>query len=84
MSFELVHRDGVVRAFSSVCTHLGCKVQWEPDEGQFFCPCHLGYFDADGQVVSGPPPRALDEYDVEVDGNNIYVKLPKPAQGGIE
>jgi cytochrome b6-f complex iron-sulfur subunit len=84
VSFALVHRNGTVRAFSAVCTHLGCQVQWEADDEQFFCPCHLGYFDADGQVVSGPPPRALDAYDVEIDGNNVYVMLPKPAEGGIE
>ena len=83
-AFTLVHRNGMVRAFSSICTHLGCKVKWEPDEEQFFCPCHLGYFDAEGKVVSGPPSRPLDEYDVEIDGDNVYVMLPEPVEGGIE
>ena len=41
--------------------------------GIFFCPCHDGVFDKDGKVVSGPPPRDLDVYDVALEGDNIYV-----------
>ena len=80
VSFALVHDDGVVRAFSALCTHLGCRIQWQSDERRFFCPCHLGYFDADGKVISGPPPRPLDEYDAAIDGDNVYVILPEPTE----
>ncbi len=82
--FVLVRRGETVRAFSSTCTHLGCQVKWLPQEEKFFCPCHLGYFDANGVNVAGPPPRPLDEYKVEMEGNNIYIFLPLPEQGGIE
>jgi len=50
---------GTVLALSAVCPHLGCIVQWEKDKGDFLCPCHAGYFTADGDVVSGPPPGPL-------------------------
>ena len=80
--FVLVRQGDTVRAFSSVCTHLGCQVTWLPQEQQFFCPCHLGYFDANGVNIAGPPPRPLDEYEVEIDGGNVYVFLPLPEQGG--
>ena len=44
---------------SGICTHLGCTVQWRPDERQFTCPCHGSHFDEAGSVISGPAPRAL-------------------------
>jgi cytochrome b6-f complex iron-sulfur subunit len=51
-------------AFSAVCTHLGCIVKWLPDTREFFCPCHAGRFDANGTVISGPPPLPLARYKV--------------------
>jgi cytochrome b6-f complex iron-sulfur subunit len=82
VSFNLVNQGGTIRAFSSICTHLGCQVTWVPGDMQFFCPCHLGYFDANGVNVAGPPPRPLDEYDVEIAGGSIYVYVPLPPSGG--
>ncbi len=72
----LVNSDAGLKAISTTCTHLGCKAYWEADNDRFFCPCHDGVFDVNGQVVSGPPPRPLDSYDVEVDENdNVFVLL---------
>ncbi len=62
-----------VKAISTVCTHLGCSVHWEKDKKRFFCPCHAGVFDPDGKVVSGPPPRDLDSYDIDIEGDNVYI-----------
>jgi Rieske Fe-S protein len=61
-------------AFSNLCTHLGCRVRWIEDDEQFFCPCHNAIFDQDGQVVTGPPPRALDQYQVKVEDDQIYIQ----------
>jgi succinate dehydrogenase / fumarate reductase iron-sulfur subunit len=47
------------RAFSATCTHLGCRVAWNPAESHYKCPCHGGTFSRDGQVVAGPPPHGL-------------------------
>jgi nitrite reductase/ring-hydroxylating ferredoxin subunit len=77
------YREGEVRAFSGICTHLGCQVKWQADKDRFFCPCHLGVFDPDGQVVSGPPPRPLDRFEVEVVGNNVFVHVPDVGEGGV-
>jgi menaquinol-cytochrome c reductase iron-sulfur subunit len=60
-------------AISNVCTHLGCRVRWISDKGQYFCPCHNGVFDKAGQVVSGPPPRGLDRYQVKVENDQLYI-----------
>jgi menaquinol-cytochrome c reductase iron-sulfur subunit len=60
-------------AMSNICTHLGCRVRWIPDKEQFFSPCHNGIFDKLGYVVSGPPPRPLDRYEVRVEDDQIYI-----------
>jgi len=60
-------------AMSNVCTHLGCRVRWIADEDRFFCPCHNGQFDRQGNVISGPPPHALDRYEVRVEGDEMQV-----------
>jgi cytochrome b6-f complex iron-sulfur subunit len=62
------------RAFSAICTHLGCIVAWNPARHDIECPCHAGVFDASGQVVSGPPPRPLPEYPVVVVNGEVMVK----------
>ncbi|MEU9714737.1 Rieske (2Fe-2S) protein [Streptomyces sp. NPDC047976] len=55
--------DGSLVAYSAVCTHLACAVLWREDrgpEGELYCPCHEGVFDArTGEVTAGPPPRPL-------------------------
>lgn len=61
-------------AMSNICTHLGCRVRWIGDQGTFFCPCHNGVFDAQGAVVSGPPPRPLDRYEVKVEGDKLFIR----------
>ena len=60
-------------AMSNVCTHLGCRVRWIADQDHFFCPCHNGVFDAEGNVVAGPPPRPLDRYEVRLEDGQLYV-----------
>lgn len=62
-------------AMSNTCTHLGCRVRWIGDQQQFFCPCHNAAFDKEGEVVSGPPPRPLDRYEVSVEDEQLYIKL---------
>lgn len=61
-------------AMSNICTHLGCRVRWVAQRNQFFCPCHNGVFDKQGLVVSGPPPRPLNRYEVEVVGDQLLIK----------
>jgi menaquinol-cytochrome c reductase iron-sulfur subunit len=61
-------------AMSNICTHLGCRVRWIADRNQFFCPCHNGVFDKNGNVVSGPPPRPLDRYEVKIENDQLLIK----------
>jgi cytochrome b6-f complex iron-sulfur subunit len=64
---------GELRAFSAVCTHLNCTVQYRPDLTQIWCACHNGHYDLNGKNVAGPPPRPLDAFTVNVRGDQIVV-----------
>lgn len=63
------------RAFSAICTHLGCLVDWKKDQKQMVCPCHGGCFDVEGKVVAGPPPVPLPRYPVSIEAGQILVRL---------
>jgi Rieske Fe-S protein len=72
----VVTEDGrTFTGLSNVCTHLGCRVRWVGDQERFFCPCHNATFDRGGVVVDGPPPKALDTYELRVENGQIQVKL---------
>lgn len=60
--------NGEIKAFTAICTHLQCTVQYRDDMSQIWCACHDGLYDLGGNVVSGPPPRPLEEYAVNVRG----------------
>ena len=60
--------DGEFRAFTAVCTHLDCTVQYKSDTSQIWCACHNGTYDLGGNVVSGPPPRPLERFTVNLRG----------------
>ena len=57
-----------------ICTHLGCRVRWIPEQQGFFCPCHNGAFSKDGKVTGGPPPRPLDRFESKVENDVLFVK----------
>lgn len=71
--------DGGYRAFSAVCTHLGCTVQYRPGQKLIWCACHNGMYDLEGRNVSGPPPRPLEVYAVHESGDAIVVEKAKGA-----
>ena len=64
---------GVFLAFSAICTHLGCIIQWLPDTGEFLCPCHAGRFAGDGKVLGGPPPKPLQTIPIALSGDNLLI-----------
>jgi len=90
-----VFREGnVFHAISAVCTHLGCTVRAEalsqPETRQiegkpvrlthrFLCPCHGSKYTGDGGNVSGPAPRPLAWFHLEVspDDGQLVVDLAR-------
>ncbi len=61
------------KAFVAVCPHLNCTVQYRAETQQIWCACHNGTFDLTGQVISGPPPRPLEQLTVNVRGDDVVV-----------
>jgi menaquinol-cytochrome c reductase iron-sulfur subunit len=66
--------DARLRVLSAVCPHLGCSIGWSEDKRQFICPCHNGVFAPDGTLISGPPPRGMDELDAMVEDGRLKVR----------
>ncbi|HEY3341506.1 MAG TPA: ubiquinol-cytochrome c reductase iron-sulfur subunit [Anaerolineae bacterium] len=64
-----------VRVLSNVCTHLGCRVAWNKDAGQYLCPCHDAHFGMNGEVISGPPPRPLNAYETKIENGALFIHL---------
>ena len=62
------------KAFSAICTHLGCIVGWDAARHEIACPCHAGLFDLTGKPVAGPPPKPLAEHGVAVVNGEVMVK----------
>jgi len=70
----IVHLEqGQFKAFSAVCTHLGCIVEYKPDQQRFHCNCHGSQFDLTGKNVAGPAPKPLSPYRVEVRDTDVII-----------
>jgi Rieske Fe-S protein len=65
--------EGQLRAFSAICTHLSCTVQFREDLQHIWCACHNGHFDLNGRNIAGPPPSPLQAFEVKVRGEQIMV-----------
>jgi cytochrome b6-f complex iron-sulfur subunit len=66
--------QGGLRAFSAICPHLGCIVEWDEPRQFILCPCHDGRFNAvNGAIISGPQPAPLPELALAVEGDAVYV-----------
>lgn len=74
----LIHLDnGKFVAYSSICTHAGCQVQFDPSMKDIVCPCHGAVYDpnSNAQVIGGPAPYPLQSIPVQYEAStgNIYL-----------
>ncbi len=70
----VVNTTAGVKAYSAICTHLGCIVAWDGAVNLIVCPCHDGRFNpTTGAVVSGPPPAPLTPLTTTVEGTDFYI-----------
>ncbi len=67
--------EGELRAFTAICTHLGCTVQYREDFAHIWCACHNGHYNLQGINIAGPPPRPLAPYKVNVKNGKVYVSV---------
>ena len=57
-----VYKDENGKAYivSTKCTHLGCQLEWNPDEKSWDCPCHGSRFDIEGNPIDNPAMKPLE------------------------
>jgi Rieske Fe-S protein len=75
VAYAITHDGQNVKVFSNVCTHLSCRVTWNADRAGFFCPCHDGLFGINGEILAGPPPRPLDQFETKIENGQIQILL---------
>jgi Rieske Fe-S protein len=78
----VVALDDEIIAISTVCPHLGCAIDFDPESRKFTCPCHRSAFSLDGTVEFGPSPRPLDRLDVRIDEGRVAIKYQRFKLGG--
>lgn len=72
--------DGAYHAYGQKCTHLSCPVYYSRENHRLECPCHEAAFEAtSGNILYGPPARALDVIDVEVGDGAIWANGRKAS-----
>jgi Rieske Fe-S protein len=80
-----VMREGdKLRAYTTVCPHLGCAVDYDGDVTRFKCPCHKSVFGMDGKVESGPSPRPMDDLELEEKDGVVAIRYRRYRQGIAE
>ncbi len=75
IAYAVTHDGQEVKVFSNLCTHLNCRVTWNEARQGFFCPCHDGLFGINGEVLAGPPPRPLDQFQTKIENGQISILL---------
>lgn len=70
----ILTQNNEYKAFSATCTHLNCIVQYKEDAQIIWCACHNGKYDLQGRNISGPPPKPLEEFEVFIKNEEIFVR----------
>ena len=70
LGIAIVTPDNEIKAFSAICTHLSCTLQYRSDLFVIWCACHNGQFDLEGRNISGPPPKPVEKFAVHVDNTS--------------
>lgn len=77
----LTEIDEEVVALWQRCPHLGCRVAWCDSAGEFECACHGSRFNRAGEVRSGPSPRGMDRFAVNLTDDLIEVDTGTVIEG---
>ncbi len=69
--------DGTYVAFDAVCTHAGCRVEWDSADRLLVCPCHGAAFDPEhgASVLAGPTAEPLAAIPIVVDATTGTISL---------
>ncbi len=72
---------GELFAISQKCPHLGCRVPYCAASGRFECPCHGSVYNLAGEHISGPAPRGMDGYRVQIENGRVVVDVSAVVEG---
>jgi cytochrome b6-f complex iron-sulfur subunit len=72
--------EGEWHAVDRLCTHKGCKVDFNANGLEYVCPCHGSKFAVDGEVLNPPARMPLKRYTVVVNDNTVEI-IPPSMQG---
>jgi glycine/D-amino acid oxidase-like deaminating enzyme/nitrite reductase/ring-hydroxylating ferredoxin subunit len=56
---------GLLHAVNPACTHIKCTIGWNAAEKSWDCPCHGSRFSVDGEVLTGPARKDLEQIRME-------------------
>ena len=62
-----------ILAYSAVCTHKNCTVQYRKEVSDIFCDCHESSFNLNGTPVNGPAREPLPNYHARIEGDKVIV-----------
>lgn len=68
------HNENFV-VYSRACTDLGCPLNFDPGSEWFFCPCHGGIFDKEGNRQAGPPQKPMWRYESRINNEILEIDL---------
>jgi cytochrome b6-f complex iron-sulfur subunit len=71
----VANTGGSYVALSSICTHLGCTIEYNALANNFPCPCHGSLYSTSGSVLNGPTVTALKSYPVSRTGDMVTITL---------
>lgn len=77
----ITRAGGELHAIAQKCPHLGCAVPFCESSGQFECPCHGSVFNAAGEWISGPSPRGMDRYPLQIADGRVLVNTTVLEEG---
>ena len=60
------NENGEMFAVEPYCTHLGCQLEWNPDEKTWDCPCHGSRFDYEGNLIDNPAQSGLNKKKIDL------------------
>lgn len=74
--------EGTVQCFNARCPHLGCTVNFKPDQSAYVCPCHDSAFSLNGERSNDIPPRDMDPLEAQIrNGDEVWVRFQKFRAG---
>ena len=77
--------DGQYQAIDDFCPHMGASLaEGHLEDGKVACPWHSWCFDVTNGKWCDNPTLGVDTYEIQVEGDEIQVKIPpaeeKPAE----